>query len=402
VRPRAATLAIAAAALLGFGSSPAGAAASAPAPTAETSVIAGRTASIEELPWLAFIEARGPEGQFSCTGSVVAPRVVLTAGHCIKSEFGPGAVPAASYRVLTGVADRTKAPPANRSSVRRDTFYPSFETARPQVDAGLLILSAPVGAPALALESPAEPELLKSGTPLTIAGWGLTDSRAEEVPKVLRAADGLTVRRTGFCRHRVERSIFDFPAFTPSSQLCAQDGHRHQSGCFGDSGGPAIAHRADGTAVEVGIIVKGGFECTPKRPNVYTRVDRVWSWISAWIEFAERGGPLPPEPRPAPTYVSFILARQVSIDRLTHLFHRRFRTGNGRRLHCERRGWASVRCRVSWHQHRNHYFGSLTVSHVVTPRHFIADRIDYVVHWVRDGCGKTAHSGRCRVRTRQN
>ena len=220
-----------------------------------------------------FIEATVPdEGSFSCTGTVIAPKVVLTAGHCVESEGEFVANPASSYIVTTGVADVREVTLANESTVSHAIFYPNFESARPQIDAGLLILDAPVAAPALPMATPSKPELRKPGTPITIAVWGLPDPKSEVVPKVLRAAEGLKLQSTGFCQQHIPDLPFDFPAFTPASQSCALDTPNHTvSGCFGDSGGPAIAHRADGTPVEIGIIVKGSLRCAPTQPNVFTQ-----------------------------------------------------------------------------------------------------------------------------------
>ncbi|HEX5376769.1 MAG TPA: trypsin-like serine protease, partial [Solirubrobacterales bacterium] len=54
-------------------------------PGAQASIIHGDVASIAEFPSLAFIAARtGKDEGFACTGTVIAPRVVLTAAHCVE------------------------------------------------------------------------------------------------------------------------------------------------------------------------------------------------------------------------------------------------------------------------------------------------------------------------------
>ena len=53
-------------------------------PKATASVIGGHNASIAEYPALAYIEGVQATAGYACTGTVVAPRVILTAGHCVE------------------------------------------------------------------------------------------------------------------------------------------------------------------------------------------------------------------------------------------------------------------------------------------------------------------------------
>src|SRR5690349_1434996 len=81
-----------------------------PDPTAHASIIGGAAATIEEFPALAYIQAdEGGEKGFACTGSVVAPRVVLTAGHCVEDIETGKLTPVRDYLVATGVADLRQA-----------------------------------------------------------------------------------------------------------------------------------------------------------------------------------------------------------------------------------------------------------------------------------------------------
>ena len=82
--------------------------------------------------------------------------------------------------------------------------------------------------------------------------------------------------------------------------MCTTDPPDHANGgCFGDSGGPAIAQRADGSPVEIGIVSTGGPDCSTKLPNVFTRADRVSTWASEWIAATESGAPPPGPARPS-------------------------------------------------------------------------------------------------------
>src|SRR4029079_3389408 len=68
---------------------------------AETSIVRGRPAAIASFPWLAHVDYNGDVDKFDCTGTVVAPRVVMTAAHCALTGTGHDAL-AANYTILTG------------------------------------------------------------------------------------------------------------------------------------------------------------------------------------------------------------------------------------------------------------------------------------------------------------
>jgi secreted trypsin-like serine protease len=344
-----------------FGTTAAVAQAPAAGPSATASVIGGRTASIAEFPWLAFIVARTDEGPFSCTGAVVAPRVVLTAGHCIEKPEELAAFPPSDYRVITGVADLRTATSANASRVTRALFYPTFETAKVQTDAGLLILPAPVAAPPLPLASAADAEVLKAGTPISIAGWGLTAPRAMDGPALLQAGE-LALESQSACRRGTRPYE---PFYSPKAQLCALNPGRTASGCFGDSGGPAIARKADGTPVEVGIIVSGGPNCSRRLPNIYTSATKISGWVSGWIAATEAGAPPPPTPAAGPPYLSVGRAIELGSAALRKALHGRFTRGTDGYAACERLAWARVRCTVSWSLGQKRVHGAFTAFYVV-------------------------------------
>src|SRR4051812_1443233 len=73
---------------------------------ARASIFGGSAAAGEEWPWAAFILATDRKGEgFSCTGTVVAPTLVLTAGHCVEDILTGRHTPAAQYVVVTGSRD---------------------------------------------------------------------------------------------------------------------------------------------------------------------------------------------------------------------------------------------------------------------------------------------------------
>jgi hypothetical protein len=369
-------------------------------PPAHASIVGGRPASIAELPWLAFIEGEDPGGaRFSCSGSVVAPRVVLTAGHCVEEIETSIIRRAGGYVVTTGLADVSRPPAANRSRVSRALIYPHFRPARLWGDAGILVLASPVSAPSLPLAGAADGTLLEAQTPISISGWGLTSPEAGRTPAALQTAATL-VQSPEYCKRS---SAPFYPIYSPARQLCAVDPPDFAiSGCFGDSGGPAIAHRADATPVEVGIVSTGGPECSTSLPNIFTRVDTVSSWVSRWVAAVEFGGPVPAVriPRVRLPVMSPFIARIIGSAALARDFRGHFRRGHDRRIDCRRVKRERARCAVAWRQGGDDYFGTIAVYFAVEDGRELAKH-RYRIHWVDERCRRQSlHPRRCAVRTR--
>ena len=142
----------------------------------------GTPASSGTLPWMAFVQNNLPSGGYElCSGTVVAPDVVLTAGHCAVDLSTMTVYPPQQYQVYTGNVDW---PDAAASNVSRVVAYPGFRKitgANGNVyadgDAALLQLASPTTAPAIPLASdPADSGLYEGGSAAAIAGWGLTSA----------------------------------------------------------------------------------------------------------------------------------------------------------------------------------------------------------------------------------
>ena len=258
---------------------------------AHASIVGGRGATVEEFPSLAYIEAHQGTSGFSCTGTVVAPRVILTAAHCIEDlDRGGGFTPAGQYAVATGTTTPSQALRENVFHVTETHVFPGFDPGSLLGDAGILILDRPTAAPPIAIAGSGDAALYAGGASVQLAGWGLTQANARNAPESLRATT-MVVQAPSLCKKKTRD---DRPQYSPAEQLCTLDvPTRKSGGCFGDSGGPAIGQRPDGTPVELGVISTGGAFCSTKLPNVLTRVDIVSGWVSEWIAATEAGAPRP-------------------------------------------------------------------------------------------------------------
>jgi secreted trypsin-like serine protease len=373
--------------------------AAASASSAQTSIIGGHAASIAELPSLAYIEGEDAVAPYACTGTVVSPRVILTAGHCVEDIEAGTITEASKLAVATGVADLRQIAKANVSLVSQALVFPGFKPSKLTGDAGILILATPTTAPPIALASAPDAGLLAAGTKLTIAGWGLTNPKAKEGSVVLKAGETI-VQDTTECKRQSRRY---YPFYSATQQLCAIDHPSDKvSGCFGDSGGPAIATRADGTPVEVGIVSTGGPECNRHLPNVFTRVDQVTAWVASWVAAVEAGGPVPAIkiPKAHVPQLTFERAKELAAVAVAEDFRSKFTRSSEKRISCRRLGKPRVKCTVGWYQGGNDYYGTVTIFYAIRGNAVIWDD-HYKIHWVNDRCYfHSGHRASCVVHTR--
>jgi len=260
-------------------------------PRAHAAVINGTAATPGTWPWLAFVA--NIQASTACSGTVIAPMVVLTAAHCVEDLSTGTVYPAAAFRVVTGNLDWTATAAAGQviapSSVEVD---PGFDPSTLDDDAALLILDTPTQAPALPLADGSDEALLSSGTPVMVAGWGYTYV-GETTPPTSLYWGSTVVQSASFCTND---EYADGVPFDAADAICTLDAPTFSvASCHGDSGGPLVATDAAGDAVEIGITSRGDPNCNPDFPSVFTRVDLIESWAQSVIA----ANP-PPAPAPAP------------------------------------------------------------------------------------------------------
>jgi hypothetical protein len=173
----------------------------------------------------------GSGGTF-CSGALIAPKLVLTAGHCVQAGT--------DYRIVE--YDKDHKP--QLKTVRRAVAHPGFSMQailahRATADVALLELEAPTkdGVPA-ALAVPQLP--LNSGNAFSIAGIGVTIRGDGRSGGVVRTAPLVATGKPGTLQVRL---------VDPATQG-AKPGF---GACTGDSGGPLFEQQAAGQVI-VGVI----------------------------------------------------------------------------------------------------------------------------------------------------
>ena len=234
---------------------------------------------LSSLVLVAYLIPNEREEAVLCTGTVVAPRVVLTAAHCIEPKNVEVLVE--NFRVVAGSVN-WRVPPRRILEVSRVTAYPRHDESTGFGDVALLQLAAPAEVPALSL---ARRRFWSGPTGAKMVGWGKTAPAQRRPTYVLHRA-GTVIQPKRLCSR----------LGTAPGLLCTT-GTRHlrTSACYGDSGGPLLIRQPWDGRVVVGGVLFGGSGCNRTSGiNYYTPSHRFGSWARARIAEAEA------EPPPAP------------------------------------------------------------------------------------------------------
>jgi secreted trypsin-like serine protease len=211
-------------------------------------VVGGVIAPPGKFPWMVRLS-------MGCGGALTAPRVVLTAGHCVD-----GTGPDKGIKVVAGTVD-LKSPKALTASSVEVIRASGFRDETRGDDWAVIRLDHPLDLPTLPLVKTAD----ERGD-FVVMGWGQTREDSMKQERRLHYATVPTVPDDK-CAAEYQRAGVKLVA---SESICA--GKRGVDTCQGDSGGPMVGRDAHGDWVQVGIVSWGLGCARDGYPGVYTQI----------------------------------------------------------------------------------------------------------------------------------
>jgi len=250
----------------------------------QAKIVNGQEATECEWKWQASLRMGT---QSFCGGSLIHPKWVMSAAHCITS------VSASQLTIVLGDHDRF-AQGSNESAreVSRIIGHPSYSSSTMTNDFALIELKqrAPENDCIGTVCIPQTGDSVIGVKDCFITGWGTLQAGGSS-PRYLQEAK-VTTMTNAACGS-------GYPGQIDSTMICAQG--RNSAGhvtdaCQGDSGGPLVCER-NGKYFLEGATSWGRGCAAAQYPGVWARLTAVTAWTNSYVPVVPVG---PPSPSPAP------------------------------------------------------------------------------------------------------
>jgi len=221
-----------------------------------------------------------------CGGTLIAPDVVLTAGHCSgyfdSVQVGRHDVSAHLSPTLIGTGFGQVRSPGDHLVVESHVSHPDYGNVIMN-DFGLAKLYGRTDVPYVRVNN--RRNVPRGGEDLAVMGWGVTvEGDSETASPKLREAlvTSMTNERCDGSGGVYQGELVSYEGYIGDNMLCAWGADR--DACQGDSGGPLVYTGSTAEEdVQVGVVSWGLGCAQPDFPGVYARVSAEFDWISSEV-----------------------------------------------------------------------------------------------------------------------
>lgn len=228
----------------------------------EPRIIGGSVANANGYSWIVSLQSGG---QHFCGASLINKDWVMTAAHCVEQES------AGSVNVVVGEYNLSQTDKGEqKSGVSNIVIHPKRSSGEDH-DIALLKLATPINAGVVTRATPAVMTGIKTGSLLTVMGWGNMSTSGQQFPDKLNEVQVPLVSHEQCSKNYGAGSITE-------NMVCAGYTQGGKDSCQGDSGGPLL-YQMDGQWHQVGIVSFGEGCALPNYPGVYAKVSQYDDWV---------------------------------------------------------------------------------------------------------------------------
>lgn len=226
--------------------------------TPSTRIIGGSAAEAHRFPYAVSLQYAG---EHFCGGSLIAPDIVLSAGHC----NGESSIGLSTYNVVVGRYDLDKVWTGESIKVKKEVRHPGFDDLTVDDDFNVVLLNQRVTTTDVYANLNVDASIPAARDTVTVVGWGDTDPSDDILePSTILMETNLTYITNARCENsagllntKFGETYTDMKGALTENMMCATS--LGKDACQGDSGGPLIMQGSNGAGsdVQVGVVSWG-------------------------------------------------------------------------------------------------------------------------------------------------